>query len=38
MPRCADETCGRWRPDLTSIERLAGASVGRMGALQFNGL
>jgi hypothetical protein len=38
MPRCADDTCGRWRPDLTSIERLAGASVRKMGALQFNGL
>ena len=23
MPRCADERCGRWRPDLSSIERLA---------------
>ena len=38
MPRCADGTCGRWRPDLTSIELLAGAAVRNMGALQFNGL
>lgn len=38
MPRCADERCGRWRPDLSSVERFAGASVLRMGALQFNGL
>ena len=38
MPRCADERCGRWRPDLSSIERFAGVSVLRMGALQFNGL
>lgn len=37
MPRCAKETCGRWRPNLTAIERLAGPSVRRMGALQFNG-
>jgi hypothetical protein len=38
MPRCADERCGRWRPDLSSVERFAGASVLRMGALRFNGL
>ena len=38
MPRCADERCGRWRPDLSSVERFAGASVLRIGALQFNGL
>lgn len=37
MPRCADENCGRWRPDLSSVGRLAGASVLKMGALQFNG-
>jgi len=38
MPRCADGTCGRWRPDLTSIEGFARATVGRVGALRFNGL
>ena len=37
MPRCAEDTCGRWRPDLASLERMAGPSVRRLGALQFNG-
>jgi hypothetical protein len=37
MPRCADERCQRWRPDLTSLERVAGTSVRKLGALQFNG-
>jgi len=37
MPRCAEDTCGRWRPDLTSLERMAGPSVRKLGALQFNG-
>ncbi len=36
MPRCADVTCGRWRPDLTSLKGVAG-SIRRVGALQFNG-
>jgi len=38
MPRCADERCGRWRPDLSSVGRLGGASLRKLGALQFNGL
>ena len=38
MPRCADHRCGRWRPDLRSLERVAGAFVRRLSALQFNGL
>jgi hypothetical protein len=37
MPRCADGRCGRWRPDLSSIEPFAGPSVRKIGALQFNG-
>ena len=37
MPRCADAICGRWRPDLASVERLTGTSVRRLGALRFNG-
>ena len=36
MPRCADATCGRWRPDFTSLKGLAG-SIRKIGALQFNG-
>ena len=37
MPRCADQSCGRWRPDLTALAGVAGASLRKMGALQFNG-
>jgi hypothetical protein len=37
MPRCADQTCGRWRPNLTPLRRVTGA-VKQIGALQFNGL
>jgi Type II secretion system (T2SS), protein E, N-terminal domain len=37
MPRCADQSCGRWRPDLTALPSVAGSSVRKMGALQFNG-
>ena len=36
MPRCADVTCGRWRPDFTSLKGLAG-SIRKIGALRFNG-
>lgn len=38
MPRCADDRCGRWRPNLAALERVAGASVRSIGALQFNSL
>ncbi len=38
MPRCADDRCGRWRPNLAALERVAGPSVRSIGALQFNGL
>jgi hypothetical protein len=37
MPRCAEPACGRWRPDLTTIERFAGTIARRVCALQFNG-
>lgn len=37
MPRCADSTCGRWRPDLTSFGRLGAGSAQKFGALRFNG-
>jgi hypothetical protein len=37
MPRCAESACGRWRPDLTTIDRFAGTTARRVGALQFNG-
>jgi len=37
VPRCADESCRRWRPDLRPIEGLATKSARRIGALQFNG-
>ena len=36
MPRCAEGMCGRWRPDFTSLQGVAGA-IRKMGALQFNG-
>jgi hypothetical protein len=37
MPRCADQTCGRWRPNLTALRRVTGVSVQQIGAMQFNG-
>jgi hypothetical protein len=37
MPRCAETTCGRWRPDLSGVDRYAATAARRIGALQFNG-
>jgi hypothetical protein len=37
MPRCADVTCGRWRPDLTSLVGVGATIVRSLSALQFNG-
>jgi hypothetical protein len=37
MPRCAEATCGRWRPDLSGVDRYAATAARRIGALQFNG-
>jgi hypothetical protein len=37
MPRCADAGCGRWRPDLSGVNRFASTAARRLGALQLNG-
>jgi len=35
MPRCADTSCARWRPDLSALS-WAGGIVGRCRAIRFN--
>lgn len=37
MPRCAETTCRRWRPDPAALEWLRWAPARRLGARQFNG-
>jgi len=36
MPRCADESCGRWRPKLSRLDGLAADVARPWSAIQFN--